>query len=186
MGRERRVDDPQVHIFETLGFLVEQVSKIEKDLTELKSFMGFKSTFDDKDETSFEEKIYYKIVNLVAQYFYIKTSHELGSKGLETANETIRKLQELFDKSGIVSLYLDSKSKRAFIYALHPMEFIKDNDLWEYLQAWIKSIEGYTLAIGQFKMDSKLDLGKSVFEQTNKTIKCLHETKYNEGLKVDE
>ena len=104
MGRERRVDDPQVHIFETLGFLVEQVSKIEKDLTELKSFMGFKSTFDDKDETSFEEKIYYKIVNLVAQYFYIKTSHELGSKGLETANETIRKLQELFDKEHLRTL----------------------------------------------------------------------------------
>ncbi len=184
MGKGRKIDD--IHIFETLGFLVEHISKIEKDLTELKSLIGFKSNLDNKEETSFEEKIYYKIVTLVDQYFYIKTLHELGSESSKTTNETIRKLQELFDKSGIVSLYLDSKSKRAFIYALHPMEFIKDNDLWEYLQAWIKSIEGYTLAIGKFKMNSEIDLGKSVFEQTNKIIKYLHETKYNEGLKVDE
>ena len=67
---------------------------------------------------SLEEKIIDIIIKSVYQYYYLDCCND---------EKATTQTQTIFDQTGFVSL--DIENSKAFIYALHPSKFIKDNDL---------------------------------------------------------
>ena len=88
-----------------------------------------------------EEKIIDIIIKSVYQYYYLDCYN--GEKATAQA-------QTIFDQTGFVSL--DIENSRAFIYALHPTKFIKDNNLWNFVQNNIEKEYAITLCIGLFEV----------------------------------
>lgn len=88
---------------------------------------------------SLEEKIIDIIIKSVYQYYYLDCCND---------EKAITQAQTIFDQTGFVSL--DIENSKAFIYALHPLKFIKDNDLWNFVQSNIKKEYNIILCIGFF------------------------------------
>ena len=89
-----------------------------------------------------EEKIIDIIIKSVYQYYYLDCYN--GEKATAQA-------QTIFDQTGFVSLEIENS--RAFIYALHPIKFIKDDDLWDLVQKNIEKEYAITLCIGLFEIE---------------------------------
>lgn len=86
-----------------------------------------------------EEKIIDIIIKSVYQYYYLDCCND---------EKAVTQTQTIFDQTGFVSL--DIENSKAFIYALHPSKFIKDNDLWSFVQSNIKKEYNIILCIGFF------------------------------------
>ena len=90
---------------------------------------------------SLEEKIIDIIIKSVYQYYYLDYYND---------EKAVTQTQIIFDQTGFVSL--DIENSKAFIYALHPLKFIKDNDLWNFVQSNIKKEYNTILCIGLFEI----------------------------------
>ena len=90
---------------------------------------------------SLEEKIIDLIIESVYQYYYLDCRN---------AKKAAIQAQIIFDQTGFVSL--DIENSRAFIYALHPTKFIKDNNLWNFVQSNIEKEYNIILCIGLFEI----------------------------------
>ena len=90
---------------------------------------------------SLEEKIIDVIIKSVYQYYYLDCCND---------EKAATQAQTIFDQAGFVSL--DIENSKAFIYALYPSKFIKDNDLWNFVQSNIKKEYNIILCIGFFKI----------------------------------
>ena len=88
---------------------------------------------------SLEEKIIDVIIKSVYQYYYLDCCND---------EKAATQAQAVFDQAGFVSL--DIENSKAFIYALHPSNFIKDNDLWNFVQSNINKEYNIILCIGFF------------------------------------
>ena len=88
-----------------------------------------------------EEKIIDIIIKSVYQYYYLDYYND---------EKAVTQTQVIFDQTGFVSL--DIENSKAFIYALHPSKFIKDNDLWSFVQSTIKKEYNIILCIGLFEI----------------------------------
>lgn len=88
-----------------------------------------------------EEKIIDVIIKSVYQYYYLDCCND---------EKAVTQAQVIFDQTGFVSL--DIENSKAFIYALHPSNFIKDNDLWNFVQSNIKKEYNIILCIGLFEI----------------------------------
>ena len=88
-----------------------------------------------------EEKITDIIIKSVYQYYYLDYYND---------EKSVTQAQTIFDQAGFVSL--DIENSKAFIYALHPSKFIKDNDLWNFVQSNIKKEYNTILCIGLFEI----------------------------------
>ena len=100
---------------------------------------------------SLEEKIIDVIIESVYQYYNSDCCND---------EKATTQAQTIFDQTGFVSL--DIENSKTFIYALHPSKFIKDNDLWNFVQSNIKKEYAITLCIGFF------EIGKSQGIQVSK------------------
>lgn len=100
---------------------------------------------------SLEEKIIDIIIKSVYQYYYLDCCND---------EKAATQAQIIFDRTGFISL--DIENSKAFIYALHPSKFIKDNDLWNFVQMNIKKEYNIILCIGLF------EIGKSQGIQVSK------------------
>ena len=89
---------------------------------------------------SLEEKIIDIIIKSVYQYYYLDCCND---------EKATTQAQTIFDQAGFVSL--DIENSKAFIYALHPSKFIK-NDLWNFVQMNIKKEYNIILCIGLFEI----------------------------------
>ena len=89
-----------------------------------------------------EEKIIDVIIKSVYQYYYLDCCND---------EKAATQAQVVFDQAGFVSL--DIENSKAFIYALHPSKFIKDNDLWNFVQSNIKKEYNTILCIGLFEIE---------------------------------
>ena len=90
---------------------------------------------------SLEEKIIDIIIKSVYQYYYLDCCND---------EKATTQTQTIFDQTGFVAL--DIENSKAFIYALHPSKFIKDNDLWNFVQSNIKKEYNTVLCIGLFEI----------------------------------
>ena len=90
---------------------------------------------------SLEEKIIDVIIKSVYQYYCLNCYND---------EKAATQVQIIFDQAGFVSL--DIENSKAFIYALHPSKFIKDNDLWNFVQSNIKKEYNTILCIGLFEI----------------------------------
>lgn len=88
-----------------------------------------------------EEKIIDIIIKSVHQYYYLDCCND---------EKATTQAQTIFDRTGFTSL--DIENSKAFIYALHPLKFIKDNDLWSFVQMNIKKEYNIILCIGLFEI----------------------------------
>ena len=88
-----------------------------------------------------EEKIIDVIIKSVYQYYYLDCCND---------EKAVTQAQVIFDQTGFVSL--DIENSKAFIYTLHPSKFIKDNDLWNFVQSNIKKEYNIILCIGLFEI----------------------------------
>ena len=96
---------------------------------------------------SLEEKIIDVIIKSVYQYYYLDCCND---------EKAATQAQTIFDQVGFVSL--DIENSKAFIYALHPLKFIKDNNLWSFVQSNIKKEYAITLCIGLFEVGKPLGI----------------------------
>ena len=117
--------------------LEEKIIALEKRIISLEEYI---TTLDNNQSP--EEKIIDIIIKSVYQYYYLVYFNN---------EKAIIQTQTIFDQTGFVSLEIENS--QAFIYALHPTKFIKDHNLWNFVQQNIKNEYNKTLCIGLFEID---------------------------------
>lgn len=130
--------------------LEEKIIFLEKRIANLENYIA---TLDNVKSLNkpLEEKIIDTIIKSVFQHYYVSYTDE----------KALIKTQVILDQTGFVSLDIDGS--KAFIYALHPSKFIKDHNLWNFVQQNIKNEYNKTLCIGLFEIDKSH--GRQIFKK---------------------